>query len=93
MSFSRNSLPLPPLTPSSAPALAPCAAGSLGFLTPFDVKNFAPTLTRVLAAVEGGPSGGSSAPPPLWVSLRTRKRCDVVDKHGAVTKVHHVFNE
>eukprot|EP00198_Chlamydomonas_reinhardtii_P013159 XP_001702496.1 predicted protein [Chlamydomonas reinhardtii] len=58
------------------------AMGSLGFLTPFDAAHFAPTLERVL----------DTASQPLFCTLRTRKRCEVVHE-GQLVEVHHVLNE
>ncbi|KAG2433044.1 hypothetical protein HXX76_008771 [Chlamydomonas incerta] len=58
------------------------AMGSLGFLTPFDASTFAPTLERVL----------DTTSQPLFCTLRTRKRCEVVHE-GQLVEVHHVLNE
>ncbi|KAG2484825.1 hypothetical protein HYH03_016392 [Edaphochlamys debaryana] len=58
------------------------AMGSLGFLTPFDAAHFAPTLERVL----------DTSSQPLFCTLRTRKRCEVV-YDGQLEAVHHVLNE
>ncbi|EFJ48692.1 hypothetical protein VOLCADRAFT_117441 [Volvox carteri f. nagariensis] len=58
------------------------AMGTLGFLTPFDVANFEATLERVL----------DTNSQPLYCTLRTRKRCEVV-YDGRLEAVHHVLNE
>ena len=77
-------LPRRPTCPQDQP-LPPVlcfAMGSLGFLTPFDAAHFAPTLERVL----------DTASQPLFCTLRTRKRCEVVHE-GQLVEVHHVLNE
>ncbi|GAX73346.1 hypothetical protein CEUSTIGMA_g799.t1 [Chlamydomonas eustigma] len=66
--------PLPPVMSFSM--------GTLGFLTPFDVKKFEPLLERVLAANQN----------PLYCTLRTRLRCEIRTK-GKVQAVHSVLNE
>lgn len=60
------------------------AMGTLGFLTPFDVKDFKETLACVLAA---------SSDSPVFCTLRTRKTCKVYGRHGTLNGVHHVLNE
>lgn len=58
------------------------AMGTLGFLTPFDAREYQSCLTRVINAnVE-----------PLYCTLRTRKRCEV-KYDGMVLRSHHVLNE
>ena len=52
-------IPLPPLVSF--------AMGTLGFLTPFDVTDYASCLTQVLEAAEM----------PVFCTLRTRKRCEL----------------
>ncbi|GLI59240.1 hypothetical protein VaNZ11_001086 [Volvox africanus] len=58
------------------------AMGTLGFLTPFDAANYEATLERVL----------DTNSQPLYCTLRTRKRCEVV-YDGRLEAVHHVLNE
>ncbi|KXZ51462.1 hypothetical protein GPECTOR_12g425 [Gonium pectorale] len=58
------------------------AMGSLGFLTPFDASAALATLERVL----------DTSAEPLFCTLRTRKRCEVV-YDGQLEAVHHVLNE
>lgn len=59
------------------------AMGTLGFLTPFDAAQFRSCLARVLAANRK----------PLYCTLRTRKRCAVLDSAGQLKRVHHILNE
>lgn len=59
------------------------AMGTLGFLTPFDAAQFRSCLARVLAANRK----------PLYCTLRTRKRCAVLDADGKLRRVHHILNE
>eukprot|EP00878_Enallax_costatus_P016953 GHUV01017796.1.p1 GENE.GHUV01017796.1~~GHUV01017796.1.p1 ORF type:complete len:392 (+),score=79.94 GHUV01017796.1:503-1678(+) len=59
------------------------AMGSLGFLTPFDAAAYRACLERVLAANRQ----------PLYCTLRTRKRCVVLDRAGHQLRVHHILNE
>ena len=49
------------------PPVVSFAMGTLGFLTPFDVTQFATTLTCVWAADQA----------PVYCTLRTRKCCEV----------------
>ncbi len=49
------------------PPLVSFAMGTLGFLTPFDVTEYASCLTQVLDAAEK----------PVFCTLRTRKRCEL----------------
>lgn len=49
------------------PPVVSFAMGTLGFLTPFDVTDFADTLSRVWNANEA----------PVFCTLRTRKCCEV----------------
>lgn len=64
------------------PPVISFAMGTLGFLTPFDVGDFPNCLARVL----------NSSASPLYCTLRTRKRCEMVfDGHSVVT--HNVLNE
>ncbi|GLC37249.1 hypothetical protein PLESTB_001143800 [Pleodorina starrii] len=58
------------------------AMGTLGFLTPFDACKFESTLERVL----------DTDSQPIYCTLRTRKRCEVV-YDGRLEAVHHVLNE
>lgn len=58
------------------------AMGTLGFLTPFDAADFEATLERVL----------DTESQPLYCTLRTRKRCEVV-YDGRLEAVHNVLNE
>ncbi len=52
------------------PPVVSFAMGTLGFLTPFESAEAATTLARVLAA--------DSADSPVFCTLRTRRRCEVV---------------
>jgi len=52
------------------PPVVSFAMGTLGFLTPFESADAAATLARVLAA--------DSADSPVFCTLRTRRRCEVV---------------
>ena len=49
------------------PPVVSFAMGTLGFLTPFDVDDYAACLQRVLDANEN----------PVFCTLRTRRRCEV----------------
>ena len=51
------------------PPVVSFSLGTLGFLTPFDAADYAPCLERVLAA---------SPQQPVYCTLRTRKRCEVL---------------
>ncbi|KAK9832689.1 hypothetical protein WJX81_000190 [Elliptochloris bilobata] len=64
------------------PPVVSFAMGTLGFLTPFESGEAASTLERVLAADTA----------PVFCTLRTRRRCEVV-WGGQVQRVHHVLNE
>eukprot|EP00879_Flechtneria_rotunda_P020439 GHRR01021504.1.p1 GENE.GHRR01021504.1~~GHRR01021504.1.p1 ORF type:complete len:432 (+),score=133.73 GHRR01021504.1:71-1297(+) len=59
------------------------AMGTLGFLTPFDANHFRNCLTRVLGANQE----------PVYCTLRTRKRCALLDNGGKQLRVHHILNE
>jgi len=55
-----------------------------GFLTPFDASEYAYYLGRVISA--------NSPQSPLYVTLRTRRRCEL--KHdGERLAMHNVLNE
>ena len=49
------------------PPLVSFAMGTLGFLTPFDVAEYASCLAQVLEAADK----------PVFCTLRTRKRCEL----------------
>jgi len=66
------------------PPVISFAMGSLGFLTPFDVTEFAHYLDRVISA--------NNPQSPLYVTLRTRRRCEL--KYGGERlAMHNVLNE
>ena len=61
------------------------AMGTLGFLTPFDCRDYRSCIDRCLDA---------RAETPVYCTLRTRQRCEVVQDGGVVPqRVHHVLNE
>ncbi|WIA28762.1 hypothetical protein OEZ86_011295 [Tetradesmus obliquus] len=59
------------------------AMGTLGFLTPFDATQYRACLQWVLAANREH----------LYCTLRTRKRCAVLNAAGELLRVHHILNE
>ena len=58
--------------PTGHPSTPPSTHSTLGFLTPFDASSSDAVLARVLAANEC----------PVYVTLRTRKRCEVAGRAG-----------
>jgi len=66
------------------PPIISFAMGSLGFLTPFDSKDFAYYLTRVLSA--------DNPLAPLYITLRSRRQCKL--KHvGGRMQSFNALNE
>ena len=65
------------------PPVISFAMGGVGFLTPFDVKDFTTHLTRLLIANQQ----------VVGCTLRTRKRCEVYTAGGRCLSVHHALNE
>ena len=67
----------------------PCACVRMdacrGFLTPFDVTAYELYLERVLSA--------RSPDHPLFVTLRTRRRCELVGNNSEVLCLHNCLNE
>ncbi|CAD7701822.1 unnamed protein product [Ostreobium quekettii] len=59
------------------------AMGTLGFLTPFDIRDFEKQLTRILVAGQQ----------TVGCTLRSRKRCEVYTGRGRRLSVHHTLNE
>ncbi|GMH44864.1 hypothetical protein BSKO_12816 [Bryopsis sp. KO-2023] len=64
------------------PPVLSFAMGTLGFLTPFDFKDYDEQLSRVLAPDQ-----------TVGCTLRSRKRCEVYTSEGKLLGVHHVLNE
>eukprot|EP00884_Botryococcus_braunii_P001919 jgi/Botrbrau1/11728/Bobra.0195s0055.1 len=60
------------------------AMGTLGFLTPMDVRAYKEVLTAVLDT-----NGRDS----IVFSSRTRNECQIIDQRGEVQGVYHVLNE
>ena len=65
------------------PPVVSFGMGTLGFLTPFDVVDYEEILGCLLKSNEV----------PMYATLRTRLRCEVVTPENEVSAVTHVMNE
>jgi NAD+ kinase len=75
----------------STPPVVAFALGSLGFLTPYSVKEYVDILTKIIKfAADSRPSADNDL---LYCTLRSRLKCEVFDVRGELVADRLALNE